>query len=312
MAPELAAARAVSGRFWAAATRTTDLPPWFIDGVAEHIARRVVAPLFELENNPPGYAFLEERYFDGFVPRFLRIRLMVETDGWPLSDYRSLPQVAVDQPPHTTADREALSAKAALTIGTLERWLGRPAMDEILSMFADAAVRGRARRLADFEQIASDASGQDLSWFFDQTFRSARQFDYGISDLVSTRDVDGSVVTTVTARRYGDAVFSGTSAPRVGPFESGRGVTLLITFADGRRRTDHWDGRDREKVFRYRSEAPAIAAAIDPDRTLLLDVAQTNNSRTLAPRSGVAVASPWAVRYGLWLQDLLLTYASLV
>jgi len=43
---------------------------------------------------------------------------------------------------------------------------------------------------------------------------------------------------------------------------------------------------------------------------MLLDLARTNNSKTLAPRSSVA-ASRWTVRYLLWLEDLLLTYASL-
>ena len=49
----------------------------------ELAARRAVVPLFESENLPPGYAFLEQRFFGGFVPRFVRIRLFPESDGDP-------------------------------------------------------------------------------------------------------------------------------------------------------------------------------------------------------------------------------------
>ena len=85
---------------------------------------------------------------------------------------------------------------------------------------------------------------------------------------------------------------------------------LLVKFRDGEQRTDYWDGRAREKTFHYRGLARAQSAIVDPDRTMLLDLARTNNSMTLAPKSSVA-ASVWTVRYMLWLHDLLLTYASL-
>jgi hypothetical protein len=310
MAPELAAARAVSRRCWSDAASASDLPAWFTEGLAEFSARRVVAPFFHTLNVPPGYAFVAQRYFDGFVPRFLRMRMLVETDGWPLTAYHAHQDVSVADRPRTEADGEALTGKTVLVLGTLERWLGRPVVDGILATFADECRR-RPVGLADFERVASDASGQELSWFFDQTLRSSAQFDYGIDQLTSDREADGWFVTKVRARRYGDAQFTGTSAGRVGPFENGRGVVVMITFVDGRRRNDYWDGRDREKVFRYRSQARAVSAVVDPERTLLLDLKRVNNSLTLVP-SGPEVASSWAVRYGLWLQNLLLTYASIV
>jgi hypothetical protein len=309
MAPELAAARAVSRRCWSDAASGGDLPVWFTEGLAEFSARRVVAPIFHTLNIPPGYAFAEERYFDGFVPRFLRMRVLVGTGGWPLTVYHERPDVSLTDRPRTATDGDALTGKTVLVLGTLERWLGRPVVDGILATFADES-RGRPVGLADFERIASEASGQELSWFFDQTFRSSAQFDYAIDELTSDRQADGSFVTMVRARRHGDGQFTGTSASRVGPFENGRGMVVTVTFADGQRQ-DYWDGRDREKIFRYRSQASAVSAAVDADYTLLLDVKRINNSRTLAPRAS-EVASRWAVRYGLWLQNLLVTYASIV
>jgi hypothetical protein len=202
-----------------------------------------------------------------------------------------------------------LAGKTVLALGTLERWLGRPVFDEIVAEFVRAS-KGRTPQLADFERVASNASGQHLDWFFDQAFRSSGKFDYGVEALVSEPDADGGFVTTVTARKYGEAQFTGASGNRIGGFDNGRGITLHVVFADGQDRTDWWDGRDERRTFRYRSPARAVSATIDPDRVLLLDLDRTNNSRTLTPRTADA-GTRWASIYLLWLEHLLLSYASL-
>lgn len=310
MAPELATSRAISRRFWRERIDTTGLPPWFVEGLAEYVARRAVTPLFELENTSPGYAFLEERYFGGFIPRFVRVRLLVETGGDPVPEYRARPDVGMAARPGTVGEARSLAGKTVLALGTLERWLGRPVFDEVVVDFVRAS-RGGTPTIADFERSASDVSGQNLSWFFDDAFRSSDRFDYGVGLLTSEREQDGAFVTVVAARRFGDAKFTGASAAPIGPFESGRGITLRVTFEDGQQRTDYWDGRNREKTFHYRSPARAVSAAVDPDRTLLLDLKQTNNSMTLAPRASVA-ASRWAARWLTWLEHALLNYGALV
>lgn len=310
MAPELATARAMSRRFWRELVDTRDLPAWFVDGLAEYVARRIVTPIFQSENLEPGYAFLELRYFDGFVPRFVRLRLLPETDGDPMPAYRAHPDAGIAAVPETVAQARSLEAKTILILGTLERWVGRPVFDQVLAQFVRGS-RGHPPTIAEFTRIASNVSGQDLQWFFDEAFGSSRIFDYGVEGLTSERGPDGLFVTTVTARRYGDALFTGTSADPVDGFESGRGVTLLVTFADAQRRIDYWDGRDRQKRFRYRSPAPAVSASIDPDRTLLLDLNRTNDSRTLAPRAATA-AWRWAGRWMAWLENALLNYAAFV
>ena len=114
----------------------------------------------------------------------------------------------------------------------------------------------------------------------------------------------------MVVRRLGEAEFTGTSAPPIAPFESGRGVELLVRFDDGSERVDRWDGRNRWKTFVYESAVRARSAEVDPRRVLLLDVNRTNDSVTLAPSASRA-ATRWAARWSLWLQDLLLTSASL-
>jgi len=141
----------------------------------------------------------------------------------------------------------------------------------------------------------SEAAGRDLGWYFDQVYRSSNVFDYGVSDLKST-GADGQFHTMVVVRRYGEAIFP---------------VDLLVTFDDGGSVTEHWNGRDRWKLYTYDRPHQAASAIVDPNEVLLLDVNRTNNSRTLAPRARPA-ATKWAMKWMVWLQDLLLTYGMLV
>jgi hypothetical protein len=53
-----------------------------------------------------------------------------------------------------------------------------------------------------------------------------------------------------------------------------------------------------------------VSAEVDPDHVLLLDIDRTNNSRTLAPK-GTEAATKWSLKWMVWLQDLLLTWATL-
>jgi hypothetical protein len=309
MAPELATARGIARRHWTEAVKVGALPAWFVEGLVEYSARRVVTPMFQGDNLEPGYAMLEQRYFGGFVPRFIRIRLLPEADGDPLPAYRASPRVDVSAP-GSSEDEASLAGKTVLTLNTLERWLGRPVFDSVLAQFARSSEGGQPT-INDFAHVASSVSGQDLSWLFVQTFGGSAVFDYAVAEFSSVPRPDGGFDTTVVAARVGDGLFTGATAPRVGPFESGSGLTLLVTFEDDVRAVERWDGRDTRKTFAYRSPSKAVSATIDPDRTLLLDVNQTNNSRTLALLTGTA-ATRSAARWLTWLENALLTYGFFV
>ena len=103
-------------------------------------------------------------------------------------------------------------------------------------------------------------------------------------------------VTELVVRRYGEAIMP---------------VDVLVSFADGQQVRDHWDGRDRWKAWRWERSARAVTAQVDPERVLLLDVNYTNNSWTLRPETAEA-ARKWTSAWFVWLQDALLTWASLV
>jgi hypothetical protein len=61
----------------------------------------------------------------------------------------------------------------------------------------------------------------------------------------------------------------------------------------------------------YERAEQAITTEVDPRRVLLLDVNYTNNSRALEPRSGEA-SLKWALKWMVWMQDLMLTYGFFV
>ena len=147
-------------------------------------------------------------------------------------------------------------------------------------------------------------------------YRSSNVFDYAVERLdsvpVGSRGFvepapgaplqfqesanPGLFRTTVVLRRIGEAKFP---------------VDMVVTFEDGERVRETWDGQARWRPFIYEKPARAVSAQVDPDRVLLLDVNYTNNSVTLRPQAGAA-ADHWTLKWMVWLQDLLMDYAFFV
>ena len=176
----------------------------------------------------------------------------------------------------------------------MERWLGWPAVQRIMSTYF-ARWKFKHPRPQDLFDVVSEVVARDIDWYFDQVYRSSNVFDYGIQELKSVEERD-HYRTMVVVRRYGEAWFP---------------VDLLVTFKDGHRVTEHWDGRERWKLYTYDRPAQAASAEVDPERILLLDVNVTNNSSSLAPR-GRTAATKWSMKWAVWLQDCLLSWAFFV
>jgi hypothetical protein len=93
--------------------------------------------------------------------------------------------------------------KTAAVFRMLREMVGEETFRRILRAYYDrhrlTHVTGR-----DFQRVASDVSGQDLGWFFDQWLRTTAQLDYGIAHA-STRRSRGGWETTVRVTRAGEA-----------------------------------------------------------------------------------------------------------
>ena len=179
-------------------------------------------------------------------------------------------------------------AKAALTLLTLERYIGEDVMAKVMRTYFDR-WKFKHPKSEDFFAVAEEVSGQNLDWFFDQFFKTPGQLDYAVSRIRSneinaphgifkgellepeeTKDEleEKMYKNEVVIRRYGDLYF---------PQE------IKIVFDNGEEIRETWDGRDRWKRYEYIKPFRLKMAQIDPDFKIYLDINRMNNSRLLKP-----------------------------
>jgi hypothetical protein len=311
--PEAVTVHEAGHQFWYGIVGNNEFEhAWLDEGLNTFSTARTIEEAFS-----PNYH--SERFFRGFVPWVHRaIAVSRETGGNGMTGYRRAAESDAQSTPSWRyfpgTGSTITYSKTALWLHTLERLVGWEKLQRIMSTFF-ARYQFKHPRPADFFAVASEMNGQDLGWFFDQVHRSSNVFDYAVGDLRSRRAAPRGLVdrqgtrrfatgddtgvpfeTVVVVRRLGEAVFP---------------VDVQVTFEDGERVRERWDGRDRWRAFTFTRAVRARSAQVDPDRILLLDVNTTNNSRTLEPR-GEQAATRWAVRWLTWLQDLLLTYGFFV
>ena len=282
---------------------------WLDEGLNTFATERVLEATFDPHHR-------STRLFGGFVPWVFRdIPWSRAVDGNRLAGYRRDARMDVQATPtyrYWPGTAGSISYnKTALWLHTLERHLGWPVLQRGMAAFYDRWRFDHPLPGHFFEAINA-ASGDDLSWFFDQAHGTANVFDYGIQSLSSRSasgrgffDGEGSdepafddgeggapYETVVVVRRHGEGVFP---------------VDVVTEFADGEQVSERWDGQARWTAFTYEREVRATRAVVDPERVLLLDTNYTNNSRTLAPLAERA-ATKWSLTWLVWLQDVLLTY----
>ena len=305
--PEAVTVHEAGHQFWYGVVGNNEFEhAWLDEGLNTFATARVLAESFDPH-------FRSVRFFGGFVPWVLRDVPWSRTiDGDRVTGYRrDARQDQQSTPSFRYWPGTAFSIsydKTALWLHTLERHLGWSTLQRGMAAFYDQ-WRFAHPTPDDFFRTINAASGQDLSWFFDQAHGDASTFDYGIDQLTSRRlsrrgffgsagpdFSDGSdeevFETTVVVRRYGDGTFP---------------VDVLTEFEDGSTRRETWDGAGQWTAFSYERDTRGTRAVVDPDRVLLLDTNVTNNGRTLTPMAGRA-ATKWTLTWMIWLQDVLLTY----
>jgi Peptidase family M1 domain len=285
--PESVTVHEAGHQFWYGVVATNEFEhAWMDEGLNTYSQARVLAEAF------PSRFVAIERYFGGLLPwPFADVRWTREIDGNRLNGFRPVASYEVQSLPSWQYWPGAAGAtsynKTALWLTTLERLLGWPTVQKILSTYFE---RGAFRHPTpdEFFKIASEVSGRDLTWFFDAVHRGSASFDYGVD---AVRSAPGD--STVVVRRFGDGVFP---------------VVTRVTFEDGTTDDQTWEGRERWRAFRFMKSARVRTVEVDPGGILQLDLNRTNNSWTSQPRAAEA-AKKWALRWLTWLQDLFLTYA---
>ena len=288
--PEEVVVHEAGHQFWYAISGNNEFEhAWMDEGINTFAAARALSIDYPEMH-------LDRYYFGGFVPWvFKDIRFSRETDLNRIWRYRAGP---TDDTMGTASYRQRPETigvlaydKPAVWLNTLERWLGWTALQGAMhAAFTEASFRHPHPDVV--LHAVQRSAGQDLTRFFDQTYRGSAVFDYSIEKLASESAGSGQFASRVLVRRLGDGTFP---------------VDVLVTFDSGEQTTEHWNGEDRWREFAYTRASRVRSAIVDPNRQLLLDVNFTNNSRTRQPRAEAA-AHKWTLKWVVWLQDALLTW----
>ncbi len=200
--------------------------------------------------------------------------------------------------------------KTGLMLLTLEKIVGEDIMGRIMRAYYER-WKFRHPTTRDFVAVAEEVSGRELGWFFDQVLYSPDKLDYAINSLSAREVVDPEGVFDEkppapaklekktrkdggTPKAYRNEIVAMRRGEWVIPQD------ILITFEDGEKVREFWDGKDRWKRFVYLKKTRVVSAVIDPDRKMVLDVNTTNNSLALKPKkTGILKA---ALGFMSWLQ----------
>ncbi len=210
---------------------------------------------------------------------------------------------------------------------TLENYLGTETMRRCLQEYV-RRWRFKHPTTKDFIQVFNEISGQNLDWFFQQGLFSHVKLDYSVDQIFSreiqkprgfdftmsgidsvsektekTDSKSSSDSTQADSNRRNETTMyaSRVSVRRLGDFVFP--VEVLITFDNGEKIREHWDGRELWKKFLYEKPAKLVSATVDPDKKIWLDVNMINNSKTL--ESNVLGANKLSSRWMFWMQFLL-------
>ena len=185
-------------------------------------------------------------------------------------------------------------SKAGLMLLTLEKYLGEEVMSKIMKTYFER-WKFKHPTSKDFIAVTEEASGQDLSWFFNQFLYSPDKLDYAIGKVKSeevkepegifdNKQEEGSEEKEAEEEKekkekiYRNEVVVVRKETLVFPQE------ILIVFENGEETLEKWDGKERWKRFVYFKPYRLKFAQVDPDNKVLLDANYTNNSRVLKPK----------------------------
>ena len=175
---------------------------------------------------------------------------------------------------------------------TLEALIGSETMSKVMRTYFDR-WRFHHPTSQDFFDTASEVSGQDLTWYFDQYFRADRVLDYAVQSVKPQSD--DAAKTDVILERNGDGVFP---------------VKARVTRRDGSTEDLTWDGVAAQRLFTVESGSPVVAVQIDPERKVMLDANWTNDS--WVARADTVGPTRVATQYGLLFQHLLVLLSGAV
>lgn len=163
--------------------------------------------------------------------------------------------------------------KASITIKALESIMAISTFDEALKNYAQA-YRFKHPDSNDLLQSFEKSSGLDLNWFFDSYIYGTDRVDYEVSSIKTATEDSLHKATVMVTRNY----------------EGVLPQDLIVSYRDGTFGTQHWDGKERYREFKFESSSPVEWAAIDTGYSYLLDEDFANNSLKISPETSKNLA----------------------
>ena len=231
---------------------------WLDEGINTYSTRKALEALYgERDNfiNVFGLVISERQYERGTYLMKPKSDPIVR-DSWEFENFLSY-----------TA---TVYSKASFMLETLERYLGRDVMGEILKTYYQR-FSFRHPTTEDFIASAEEVSGQDLDWFFEPWLHGTDICDYAVT-WIESEEVDEDSTsqrykTKVKVERFGELVMP---------------VDVLIELKDGEIITKDWDGVDRWIELEMETDSKIKSAVVDPENKIVLDVNVNNNGMTTA------------------------------
>lgn len=269
-----------------------------------------------LEAAYPAHAHVE-RYLEGLLPVVLRGVVPPErtagSDAYVgmQSDLKRDAQAVPSWQTGPGAYHVNAYHKGAATLRTLEGYLGWTTFQRVMSTYFRAQAF-RHPEPEDFFRVAEAVSGQRLGWLLSQVYDDSVVFDYAVGPVASWREDEepwGYGEGEPAPARAGDGGPRWRSSVTVQRWGEGRfPLAVEVTFSDGARRIEHWDGQARWTTFDYDHPGRVDRVRVDPDHVLVLDTEFSNNA-WLREAPAELAATKWASKWMLWVQHTMEAFA---
>lgn len=287
---------------------------WLDEGFNTYSTTRTLEAAF------PDHA-LEQRYLEGLFPVMISSVVPPErtagSDAYVgmQSDLKRDPQARPSWQTGPGAYGVNAYHKGAATLRTLEGYLGWTTFQRVMSTYFRSYAFAHPEP-RDFFRVAEVVSGQRLGWFFSQVWDDSVVFDYAAGSVHSWRETDaprgyaeGEPGSDAAPADEDAAAETWGSAVTVNRWGEGRfPLSIEVSFSDGARRVEHWDGQERWTTFRYRHPGRVERVRVDPDHVLVLDTEFSNNTWLREAPAGMA-ATKWASAWMLWVQHTMEAFA---
>jgi len=288
---------------------------WLDEGFNTYSTTRTLETAF------PG-PVLVRRYFEGFIPWVfsdipLNERTAASESYFGLySDFKRDRMATPSWKYGPNGYRVNSYGKPARMLRTLENLLGWRTFQKVMSTYFDR-WRFRHPKPQDFFAVVNEVTGQDYSWFFDQVYSKANVLDYAVGRVTYRK------LAPSKGYLYENGAFKPIAEQAPAPAEKKEGlstvyirrwgemilpVEIKITFANGDTVLEHWSGRERWVRYSYTHPERVTKVEVDPRHKLVLDINSVNNT-WVAKAPASKAATKWAVKWLLWLQNLVEFFA---